>query len=256
MEKVLIAMTVLTSIPGVAKMTTKKIAYDVDTVRLESVLVYDDASPPRPGLLMVPNWMGVSAANLRQAELVASRGYVVFVADVYGAKGQPKNMDEAAKAAGALKGDRQLLRKRVTAALAALKAQKDAKLEVTKLAAIGFCFGGTAALELARTGAPLAAVVTFHGGLSSPTPADAKNITARVLALHGADDPFVPPDEVKAFEAEMRQGTIDWQLVSFGNAVHSFTDPDANVPGKQQYNEKVARRAYQMMDTFLAESFQ
>ena len=254
--KALLAVLVLTSVPGVAKMMTKPIPYEVEKVHLEGVLVYDDASPPRPGLVLVPNWMGVSEANVRQAELVAQRGYVVFVADLFGTQARPKSTEQASKLAQALKADRPLMRKRAQAALAVLKSQKDAKLDPKRLGAIGFCFGGTGALELARSGAPLAGVVTFHAGLSSPTPGDAKNITGKVLALHGADDPFVPPEEVQAFETEMRQAKVDWQLVSFGNAVHSFTDPDANTPGKTQYNEKVARRAYQLMDSLFAEAFQ
>jgi dienelactone hydrolase len=253
--KALLALVVLTSVPSMAKLTSKKVPYESEKARLEGVLVYDDASPARPGLVLIPNWMGVTEANVKQAELVAQRGYVVFVADMYGASGRPKNSDEAAKASGALKADRHLMRQRVQAALAALRRQKDAKLEVGKLGAIGFCFGGTSALELARSAAPLAGVVAFHAGLSSPTPSDASHITAKVLALHGADDPFVPPEEVRAFEAEMRQAKVDWQLVSFGNAVHGFTDPQANLPGKLMYNEPAARRAYQMMDAFFAEAF-
>jgi dienelactone hydrolase len=254
--KVLIAIAVFASIPGMAKMMKKPLSYEVDKTKLEGVLVYDDARAALPGLVLVPNWMGVSEANVRQAELVAQRGYVVFVADMFGAGARPKSSEEASKASGALKADRPLMRKRVQAALTVLKAQKDAKLDPKKIGAIGFCFGGTSALELARSGAPLGAVVTFHAGLSSPTPDDAKNITAKVLVLHGADDPFVLPEEVRAFETEMRRAKLDWQLVSFGNAVHSFTDPDANIPGKAQYDEKVARRAYQLMDTFFAEAFQ
>ena len=154
-----------------------------------------------------------------------------------------------------LKGDRPLLRKRMAAALEQLKAQKGLPLDARKLGAIGFCFGGTAALELARAGADLGGVVTFHGGLSSPTPADASHIKGKVLVLHGADDPFVPPDEVKAFEEEMRAARLDWELVKFGNAVHSFTDPDANMPGQAQYNPTVAKRAYKMMNDYFAEAF-
>lgn len=253
--KALVALAVLASVPSMARLTSKKVPYEAEKVRLEGVLIYDDASPPRPGLVLVPNWMGVTDANVKQAELVAQRGYVVFVADMFGVGRRPKNSEEAAKASGALKTDRPLMRQRVQAALAALKGQKEAKLDGAKLGAVGFCFGGTSALELARSGASLVGVVAFHAGLSSPTPPDASGITAKVLALHGADDPFVPPEEVRAFEAEMRQAKVDWQLVSFGNAVHGFTDPQANLPGKLMYDEPTARRAYQMMDAFFAEAF-
>jgi dienelactone hydrolase len=175
---------------------------------------------------------------------------------VYGAAVRPKNFDEAGKVAGALKGDRALLRKRVGKALEVLLAQvKGAPLDEKKVGAIGFCFGGTTALELARSGANIAGVVSFHGGLSSPKPEDAKAIKARVLALHGADDPSVPPEEVKAFEDELRAAKVDWQLVAFGGTVHSFTDPDANMPGRAQYNPPVARRAFKLMNDFFDELF-
>ena len=245
----------LLSLPAMAAMTTKKVPYELDKVKFEGVLVYDDAATPRPGLVMVPNWLGINEANLKQAALVAARGYVVFVADVYGTAAMPKNQDDAGKAAGALKGNRTLLRARMNKALQMLVSSKGVPLDVKHVGAIGFCFGGTAALELARSGAKIGAVVTFHAGLSSPTPDDAKAITAKILALHGGDDPFVPAEEVTAFESEMRNAKIDWQLVKFGNAVHSYTDVDANTAGKSQYNPVVAARAYSMMDSFFAEAF-
>lgn len=250
-----LAVLCLTASTAMAAPTTKKVAWELDGAPYEGVLVFDDKGPTRPALVMVPNWLGVTPDAVKQAELVASRGYVVLLADVYGAKSRPKNPAEAGAAAGGLKGDRPLLRKRVTKALEVLLAQKDVKLDATKVGAIGFCFGGTAALELARAGAKLSGVVSFHGGLSSPTPADAKNITGKVLALHGADDPTVPADEVAGFEAEMRAAKVDWQLVAFGNTVHSFTDPGANMPGRAQYSPVVAARAYALMDSWFAEAF-
>lgn len=243
----------LLSLPATAAMTTKKIPYELEKTKFESVLVYDDAAKALPGLVMVPNWLGVNEANLKQAQLIASRGYVVLLADLYGMEGRPKNQDEAGKMAGAVRGNRPLMRQRMKKALEVLLSVKGAPLDVKRVGAIGFCFGGTGALELARSGAKIAGAVSFHGGLSSPAPA--APFTAKVLALHGADDPAVPPEEVNAFQAEMRAAKVDWQLVSFGNAVHSFTDPDANVPGRNQYNPVVAARAYGMMDTFFAEAF-
>lgn len=245
----------LLSLPAMAAIKTTKVPYEFDKTKFEGVLVFDDSATPRPGLVLVPNWLGINEANLKQAELVAARGYVVFVADMYGIAARPKNQEEAGKAAGAVKGNRALMRARVNKALQLLLGAKGVSLDVKRVGAIGFCFGGTAALELARSGAKIGGVVSFHGGLASPTPEDAKNISAKVLALHGADDPNVPPDEVAGFQAEMRAAKVDWQLVSFGNAVHSFTDVDANMPGRAQYNAVVAGRAYGMMDDFLGEAF-
>ncbi len=245
----------LLSMTAFARPTQKPIAYEAGGAALEGVLITDGSGKARPGLVLVPNWLGINAANLEQAELIAARGYTVFVADMYGKTARPKTTDEAGKLAGALKGDRKLMRARVDKALELLLAHGGAALDKSKVAAIGFCFGGTSALELARSGAKIAAVVSFHGGLSSPTPDDAKNIHGKVLALHGADDPSVPPAEVAAFEDEMRKAKVDWQLVAFGNTVHAFTDPGANMPGRAMYNPVAAKRAYQMMDVFLAEAF-
>lgn len=236
-------------------LTSKKIAADIDKVTYEGVLIYEPGGAPKPALVLVPNWLGINEANLKQAERIAARGYVVFVADVFGLKSRPKNPDEAGKASGALKENRAQLRVRTRKALEVLLAQKDVVIDPRRVGAIGFCFGGTAALELARSGATLAGVVTFHAGLGSPTPDDAKNITGKVLALHGADDPFVPAEEVAAFQNEMRTAKVDWQLVAYGGAVHSFTDVDAAMAGKAQYNAAVSARAYQAMDTFFAEVF-
>jgi len=254
--KALLAVALLAAAPAFAKMVSKPITYEIEKAKFEGVLLFDDAvKTPRPGLVLVPNWLGITPANLKQAEEVAGQKYVVFVADMFGKTARPKNQAEAGKAVGALKNDRPLIRQRVNKALEALLADKTAPLAAGKVGAVGFCFGGTAALELARSGAKLNAVVSIHGGLGSPTPADAKAILGQVLALHGADDPFVPPEEVAAFEDEMRKAKVDWQLVAFGNAVHSFTDPDAKVPGKSEYNPKVARRAFELMHAFFAEAF-
>jgi dienelactone hydrolase len=240
-----------------AKPISRSVAYSAGATALEGVLVYDDAvKTPRPGLVLVPNWMGVSPANVKQAQEIAGQKYVVLVADVYGKDVRPKSADEAGKAAGSLKADRPLLRTRMGKALEALLAQaKSSPLDASKVGAIGFCFGGAGALELARSGAAVAGVVTFHGTLSSPTPADAKAIKGRVLALHGADDPYVNADEVKGFEEEMRKGGVDWTLVKLGGAVHSFTDPDAKAAGQAQYDARAAKRAFQMMDELFAEVF-
>jgi dienelactone hydrolase len=134
--------------------------------------------------------------------------------------------------------------------------KKQPQVNAQKLGAIGYCFGGTTVLELARSGADVDAFVSFHGGLSTPTPADAKRIKGKVLALHGADDPNVPPAEVAAFEEEMRKGGVDWQLVAYGGAVHSFTDWNAGNDNSKgaAYNEKADKRSWQAMKDFFAEA--
>ncbi len=246
-----VAATVMASPAAIAKMVSKEIPYTVGSDKFEGVLIYDDARHGLPRVLLVPNWMGINAPNLSQAELVAKRGYVVFVADLHGIGKRPRNVEEAAKAAQFLKGDRRIMRKRMMVAYETLREQRVPMQG--KIGLVGFCMGGTAALELSRAGASIGAVVVFHAGLSTPNPEDAKNITGSVLALQGADDPTVPPAEVAGFEKEMRDAKRDWEIVKFGNTVHSFTDPGANSPGVAMYNALVAGRAYKMMDDFFAE---
>ncbi len=251
----LVISTLWTSLASAAPVH-KAVSYEVGNTSFEGVIVYDDAvKTPRPGLVMVPNWLGVTEASVKQASEIAGQKYVVFVADVYGKDVRPKNFDQAAAAATAVKSDRPLMRARVAKAVEVLKAQaKSAPIDVHHLGAIGFCFGGTTVLELARSGAQLAGFVLFYGGLDTPTPQDAAQIKGRILVLRGADDPSVP-GKVLAFQAEMRAGKADWQLVAFGGAVHSFTDPDANMPGRAQYHPAVAKPAFALMDAFFAELF-
>ncbi len=129
--------------------------------------------------------------------------------------------------------------------------------DANRIAVIGYCFGGTAALELGRDGAPVVGVVTFHGGLDSPTPADGKNIKGKVLVLHGADDPFVKPADIAAFQEELRNGNVDWQMVYYADAVHSFTQPQAGTDKSKgnAYNEKAAKRSWEAMKQFFKEIF-
>jgi dienelactone hydrolase len=257
MKRVLGVLVGLMALTAAAKPVQKPVVYELDGTKFEGVLVYDDAvKTPRPGLVLVPNWLGINEPNLKQAATVAGKQYIIFVADIYGQAVRPKNTEEAGKAAGAVKGDRNLLRARMNKGLEVLRTEgKAVGLDAKKLGAIGFCLGGTSVLELARSGAPVAGVVSFHGGLDAPIPATEGAITAKVLALHGAEDPFVPATEVKGFEEEMRKAKADWELVSYGGAVHSFTDVDANAAGQAQYNAKVARRAYLAMNDFFAEAF-
>jgi dienelactone hydrolase len=243
--------------PAGAAMVTQAVPYEIDGKAFEGTLVYDDSvKTPRPGLLMVPNWMGVTTAAADQAKGIAGQRYVIFIADMYGKGVRPGNPEEARAAATVVRSDRPLMRKRAQIGVETLKAQgAKVPLDLASLGAIGFCFGGGSVLELARSGAPLKGFVSFHGNLDTPNPADARNIRAPVLVLHGADDPAVPKTQVDAFTAEMTAAKADWQLVSYGGAVHSFTDPDANVPGRNEYNPKVAARAYQAMNDLFDEVF-
>ena len=239
-----------------AALHTQTVEYrDGETV-LEGYLAYDDVSDAkRPGILVVHEWMGLGPYAMHRADQLAELGYVAFAADIYGKGVRAKDHQEAASLSGYYRGDRHLMRARAQAGLDVLT--KDPLVDAKRLAAIGYCFGGTTALELARSGAPLKGVVTFHGGLDTPHPEDAANIKARILVLRGADDPFVTPDQVEAFEKEMRDAIVDYRIVAYPGAVHSFTLPDAgNDPSKgMAYNPEADRKSWEEMKQFFAQIF-
>ncbi|MHA6205246.1 dienelactone hydrolase family protein [Dyella soli] len=238
-----------------AKMVHKPVEWTEGGTRFHSVLVYDDAvATRRPGLVMVPNWYGVNDLALSKADGIAGKEYVILVTDMYGEKVRPTSDDQAMAAVKPLYGDRGLMRKRINLALDQLKAQgKDAPIDLTKLAAIGFCFGGSAVLDLARSGADVAAVVSFHGALQTDDPSLAKQIKARVLVMNGADDKGTMPDADK-FMDEMRGSKADWQFVVLGNSVHCFTETDQHKPGCM-YDERAAQRSYRLMHDWLHGAF-
>ncbi len=233
----------------------KDISYKDGATELQGYMVHDPkVTTPQPGILIVHDWMGLTDRTKKKADQIAALGYTAFAVDLYGKGVRPKNPNEAAGEAGKYKNNRPLFRQRLLAALDWLKGQKF--VDTQKLGAVGYCLGGTGVLELARAGAPLKGVVSFHGGLDSPQPADGKNIKGRVLALHGADDPFVKPEDLAAFENEMRTAKVDWQLYKFGNAVHSFTDMSAGTDNSKgaAYNEKADRRSWEDMRIFFKET--
>lgn len=255
----LLAMAAVLSLRGgevAGDLVTREIEYRHGDVVLEGYVAYPkDAKGKLPGVLICHQWMGHSPYERMRAEETARLGMVAFALDIYGKGVRPKEVPEAAKLATAYKNDRALLRARGLAGLEALR--KVDVCDPSKIAVMGYCFGGTTALEVARSGAEILGAISFHGDLSSPTPDDAKKIKGKVVAYHGADDPFVPAAQVAAFEEEMRKAGVDWQLVAFGGAVHSFTLKAAgsdNAKGSA-YNEKADLRSWEMYRGFLAEIF-
>ena len=239
-----------------AKIATQTIEYKQGDTILEGYLAYDDATAgKRPGVLIVHQWLGLTDYEKHRSEQLASLGYVAFCADIYGKGIRPHNTGDAGVEATKYKTDRALLRLRVKAGLDVLK--KNELVDTRRVAAIGYCFGGTTVLELARSGAELNGVVSFHGGLDSPTPTAGKNIKCKVLACHGADDPFVPAKDLAAFEDEMRQAKVDWRLIKYGGAVHSFTQPMAGNDNSKgaAYNERADKHSWEDMKQFLSEIF-
>jgi len=245
------------SAPSLAEVRTEVVEYRQGETILEGYLAYDDEiAGKRPGILVVHAWKGLGKNEKERAKQLAELGYVAFAADIYGKGIRPQTTEEAAAQAKIYRSNRQLMRDRANAGLRVL--QQHQLTIRDRLAAIGYCFGGGVVLELARSGAPTAGVVSFHGNLDTPNPKDARNIQGRVLVLHGADDPFVPDEQVVAFQQEMRRGNVDWQMVTYGGAVHSFTNASAgNDPSRGvAYNAEADKRSWAAMNRFFAEIFQ
>jgi dienelactone hydrolase len=237
---------------GVVK--TELVEYrDGETV-LEGFVAYDDAkSGPRPGVLVVHDWGGLGEYAQHRAKMLAELGYVAFAADIYGKGVRPADPAESARVAGGYKADLPLLRKRVNLGLEQLRKRPETNPQ--KVAAIGYCFGGTTVLELARSGADVAGVVSFHGGLGTTLPAAAGAVKARILVCHGADDPFVKPAEQAAFKDEMAKAQVKYQFVAYPDAVHSFTNPKAGDDKSKgnAYNAAADQQSWDAMRKFFAE---
>jgi dienelactone hydrolase len=257
MRRIIFAIGLLfASAPVFARMQAKPVDWTLDGKAFSGFLVYDDATAAkRPGVLMVPDWKGISDNAVAKAGHIAGRDYVVLLADVYGKGVRPKNDDEAMAQVKGLYADRNVLRARANKALEVLRAQAaNAPIDLREIGAVGYCFGGATVLELARSGADLAAVVTFHGALDTARRAARGNFKPSLLVLNGADDSYVAKD-VPAFKKEMNDAGVDWQFVDFSGAVHCFALPEAHNPPGCVYDERAMRRAERMMRVFFAERF-
>jgi dienelactone hydrolase len=246
------------STSSLAEVKTKEVTYKDGDTTLTGFMAWDPAYSKKPGhklpaVLIVHQWMGLTDYEKGRAKQLAKLGYVAFALDIYGTDFKPSNMQEAGKASGNFKNNRKLFRKRLNLGLEQLASFP--YTDTKRIAAIGYCFGGTGVLELARSGADVAGVVSFHGGLDAPTPEDAKNIKAKVLVLHGADDPFVSREGIDAMKKSFNEAKVDWQMIEYSGAVHSFTQPmagDDNARGAA-YNEKADKRSWKHMRTFFDE---
>lgn len=234
--------------------TAKAVEYAEGNTTLEGWLaVPKEVSGKKPAVLVIHDWTGVTAYSKGRAEQLAGLGYVAMVADIYGKGVRPADPKASSAEAGKYKSDRKLFRQRLLAGLAELK--KNPNVDPDKVVAIGYCFGGTGVLELARAGAEVQGVVSFHGGLDSPAPDDGKNIKTKVLILHGADDPYVPAEGIAAMTAEFNAAKVDWQMISYSGAVHSFSNPKAgnDVSKGNAYDAKTDARSWTHMRAFFDE---
>ena len=231
---------------------TQTIDYADGELGLRGVRACEADAPPRPGVLVAHAWGGRTPFEDEKAEWLATRGYAGLAIDVYGAGVMGADPEENAGLMQPFLDDRALLLRRLNAALDLLKAQPQVDGERTAI--MGFCFGGLAALDLARSGAAVAGAISIHG-IFAPPP-ETQPITAKVLALHGWDDPMATPEDVVAFAAEMTAAGADWQLHGYGNTLHAFTNPEANDPSMGVgYSESADRRCFQAIENFLGELF-
>ena len=238
-----------------AAVRSKTVEYKQGDTVCEGYLAWDDAqSGIRPGVLVVHEWMGLGDNVRTRCNMLAELGYVAFGVDIYGKGVRPSTMEAAAAESGKYRADRRLLRARAQAGLDALLAQDN--VDSSRIAAIGYCFGGMTVLELARAGTDIAGVVSFHGSYTTDTPAGPGDIKAKVLVCNGAADPHNPPEAVAGLQDELDKSGADWQFINYGHAMHSFTNPQANMPQNGlQYNAAADRRSWQDMQQFFAEIF-
>lgn len=236
-------------------MKAESLEYQDGDVTLKGFVALDDRNnDKRPGILVMPEAFGLGKQAKGRAERLAGLGYAALAGDPYGNGLEVSDLQEAIKHAGNIRADTTKFRQRIRAGLDTLAELP--QVDTDRLAVIGYCMGGTCSLEMARDGAPIKGVVSFHGGLETESPAESGKVQAKILVCHGADDPFVPVEQVNAFETEMTKAGANWQVTSYGNTVHSFTNPEADgsIPGIC-YNKQADERSWQAMRAFFDEIF-
>lgn len=255
MMKFILSIIGLTAFMNLASAQGSDVSYSDGDTKLKGYFVKGKKAPQKaPGVVIIHAWMGLDEHAKNSANKLSELGYNALAADIYGEGSKPKDYQEARQTSSYYKNNPQIYQSRIKAAIDQL-----VKLgaDPNKIVVMGYCFGGTGALEAARANFPVIGVVSFHGGLGKDTSRANTTINAKVLVLHGADDPYVPEAEVKRFQKEMRDGKADWQFIAYGNAVHSFTEVGAGTDNSKgaAYNEKAAKRSWDDMKVFLAELF-
>lgn len=242
-----------------AAIVAKELDYVVDGVTMQGYLAYDDAiKGQRPGVLVVHEWWGHDDYARKRARMLAELGYTALALDMYGEGKHVHHPNDANKLSSELTANHAMVKARFQAAFDAL--QKQPTVDPKRIAAIGYCMGGSVVLEMARSGMPLAGVVSFHGNLATTNPAQAGSIKGGVLVLTGADDPFVPAEQVTQFKQEMDAAKVDYQLIAYPGAQHSFTNPEADKRGKEfniplAYNAEADKASWQEMQNFFGKIF-
>ena len=239
-----------------ADIVTKAVEYKHGDTVLEGYIAYDDKiKDPQPGVILIHEWWGLTDHMKNMTRQVAEMGYVAFAADMYGKGVVTDSADKARELSGQFNGKNELRRERLKAAFDTFAAQP--QVDKIRIGAIGFCFGGTCVLHMAYSGLDVKGVVSFHGSLVPPAEGDAGKIKAKILVLHGADDPLVPAESIQAFQDGVRKAKADWQMMYFGGAVHSFTNPGADKLGFDgvKYDARTDARSRKQMKSFFDEAF-
>ena len=251
--------SMLFALPSQAAVVTETVEYKAGDTVMTGYLAYDDAvQGKRPGVLVVHEWWGHNDYARHRARMLAELGYTALALDMYGEGKVAEHPDDAGKFAGAVRGNMPVARQRFDAALDLLS--KHATVDPGHIAAIGYCFGGGIVLEMARAGVDLDGVVSFHGSLGTGNPAQPGKVKAEVLALNGAADPFVKPEQIDAFRAEMDAAGVNYKFISYPDAKHAFTNPGASALGTKfnlplEYNEAADKASWAEMEGFLTRVF-
>lgn len=251
--KIILSLTIISLMSNLVSAQLKSVDYADGKQKLIGFLSKPEKeSKNKAGILILPAWMGIDDHSKESATELSKLGYYTFVADIYGVGNKPANTAEAGKQAGYYKKNIAEYQKRIQLALDQLVRNGANPDEIV---VIGYCFGGTGAIEAARSNMKVKGIVSFHGGLGRDEAREIKPIKAKVLVLHGADDKYVPDTEIKAFQDEMRTASADWQMVYYANSVHAFTEKTAGNDNSKgvAYNEKAAKRSWKAMLDFLDE---
>lgn len=241
------------------KISGKTVEYTAQGVVMKSYLAYNDQiKEKRPGVLVVPEWWGLNDYVRKRARMLADLGYTALAVDMYGGGKVVTTPEDAGKLSSELMKNFDVAKARFMAALDVLKQQPG--VDPTRIAAIGYCFGGGVVLNMARQGADLKGVVSFHGNLTAVNPAQSGDVKAKILVLHGGADKIAPPKQVEAFEQEMKSAGADYRLISYPGAMHSFTNPESTQLGKKfhlpiGYNADADRKSWAEMKGFLKNVF-
>lgn len=260
MNKLLLSLALLClSASAFAAVQGKEVSYSADGTTLKGWIAYDDAvKGKRPAVLVVHEWWGHNAYARKRANMLAELGYVALAVDMYGDGKQALHPDDAGKFAGEVAKNKPLAKARFEAAMKLLR--KQGNVDAHKLAAIGYCFGGSVVLNMAREGEDLKAVASFHGGLGTDSPAQPGKVKAQIRSFSGADDKMIPAAQVEAFKQEMEKAGVNYQAVVYPGAMHSFTNPDADEYGKKfnlplAYNAEADKASWEAGLAFLADAF-